>query len=949
MTDSSGGVQAEAIRRSTELLSTKLFVPRSRQRLVARGRLDAVLDRPAPLILIAAPAGFGKSTAVVDWLHRHDVRASWLSLEAFDNEPRRFYRYLLAAWRKLVPSVGGALEAALDAPGPLLADTELTAFVNEIGALSSEVLTDDLVLVLDDYHLIDTPAIHHFIEVLVGALPPGVRLIMTTRADPPFALPRWRARGLLTELRAADLRFTADEAAKFLSDAMDVELTPGDARALHGRTEGWIAGLQLAGLSLRGHLGVRDGVEQSAREFIRDFTGSHRFVLDYLTDEVLGRQDEASLDFLLRISCLDEICGPLADAVTAGEDGRKQLEALEVENLFLLPLDDRREWFRFHHLFAECLRRYGEERLSEAERRDVHRRAFDWLLAADRPDAALGHALAAEDPERARRLLRSHADLKIHQGDVESVSRWLDRVPPGWIAGDPLLTVTRALVRFMLLDWSGLMEMQTELDREEPEGSSQDEAAKVLAGRRAMLRLLAVRALGEQEQVIEAGREALRLMPESEVLLRGTAAVLLGGALLRREDWPEAVRVLRLGLELNRASGNRMGLASCYYNWTRLLVHQGRPRDALRLARDGLEEINRFSGGDLVAVGSLVAVAEAEALLELGDLEEASRRAQLALDVNAGAVLPVDLGILIAQVRIARTARRFDEALESLDRLDELLRHVGLERWQRQRAYYAAKVWSVQALVGDRSARTRWGAWVEEDGCLEPDVPPAEMLLSEAPFEGAVALACRWLLESDEEPGNDESGKRETMEKALGLIRQLRTAVEDGGWVRSLLVTWLLEARALELLGDDPTPGLRRALELGQESGFLHVFADEREWLAPRLTSPEVAPLLARLDATYRDGLLTALNLPHVAGTRSPSGPLPRQDLPEPLSEREIEVLSSVAEGRTNAEVGEHLFIAPSTVKKHLENIYGKLAVGGRLEAVTKARSLGLLPTIDPP
>lgn len=928
-----------------QLLATKLFVPRSRQRRVERSRLDALLDRDVPLTLVSAPAGFGKSTAVSDWLSRQDVRVSWLSLDASDDEPRRFLRYLLAAWRRLIPDFGTVLESMSGSSGLPVADAQ-AAFVGEVGALAETERASDgqLVLVLDDYHAIGDTTSHRLVESLIEVLPLAVRLVLITRVDPPFALARMRARGRLEEIRAADLRFRATETVSFLGDAMEIDLPDEDAEALCDRTEGWAVGLQLAALSLRGRVGSSDvrGAGESGAvvgEFLRDFDGSHRFVLDYLTDEVLGRQDEPSLEFLVRVAALDEVCGPLADAVTGRDDGRAKLEALEAENLFLLPLDDRREWYRFHHLFAECLRRDGRDRLGPQAWQAVHRRACDWLLEAGRPDAALGHALEADDSDRARRILHAHADLQIHQGDVEAVSRWLDRVPPQWIADDPLLAITRALVRFMLLDWTGLGEMESRLSEllTSPSNSEALEGGEPvkLEGRRAMLRLLVKRASGELDGVVAAGRDALRRLPESDVLLRGTAAVILGGALLRREEWAEGEEALRLGIELHRESHNHMALASGFYNWTRLLIHQGRPRQGLRLAREGAEELSRRTAGRLSPVGGLAAVAEAEALLELGQFGAAWDRAREAVEVSAGSVLVVELSAWIVQVRIARVLRRFDEAVEILRRLDELLLRVGLARWQRQRAYYAARIRSVQAQLGDAAARERWGAWVRDEVCLDEGTPMAEKLLSEAPFEGAVALCCRWTMENGEPA------------RALALLRELRTEVEDGGWVRSILVTWILEARALELLGEDPSEALGRALELSADSGFLQVFADEREWLGPLLGSlPARSDLLGTLDPDSREELLAILDPASYLQTHpgaSARPVIPDQGLPEPLSAREIEVLASVAEGRTNAQVGEHLFISPATVKTHLENIYGKLAVGGRLEAVNRARALGLL------
>lgn len=916
--------------RPEELLATKLFVPASRRAPVARTRLQALLDRDAPLALVSAPAGFGKSTLVASWARNRGGPTSWLTLEPGDDDPRRFYRYLLAAWRKLAPGIGGPLEHALDAAGPFLAATELTSLLNDIGQWGRDrAPRDPAALVLDDYQSIERAEIHAFVESMIGVLPPGVRLVLVTREDPPFALSRLRARDQMVEIRASELRFREDEATAFLEATLGVEVPEDIAAALRTKTEGWGAGLQLAGLSLRGRA-VEGNVEASMREFVRDFTGSHRFVLDYLTDEVLSHRSPEDLEFLMQLSVLEEISGPLAEAVTGCNDGASRLVSLEKESLFLIRLDEHREWYRFHHLFAECLRRVAQEHLDEEQRAELERTAFDWLYEHNRPDAALGHALAAGDRERALRMLRSSAETTLHRGDLDTVLRWMKQVPAQWIDDDPLLSVTRALLHFMSLRWQGLPQPEEARDLLAADGDTDP----VLDGRRALLRLLGARAQGDNRRVVDAGREALRRLPASEALLRGTAAAILGGALRRGDQREEADAVFRMGSELARTTRNRTALASCIHNRARLLVSLGDPAEALREVREGQSEELRLTGGELPVFGALLLVAEAEVLVEMGDLVPAKEAAEQAIEVGAGLLGVVELGATRALARIARVERRFDDAHRHLNAVADLLRRAPGANWSRLLAYYRARTWSVQARLGDADARQDLERWELEQGALDSDGAWTDHLLPEAPVEGVAALSCRRLLEGGRVAG------------ALERLRELRAFVEDAGWLRSSLALRLLEVRAHDLAGRDCSQALAETLELGARCGFVFVFADERDWLMPLLRTHGAATIDS-LEPRFRRPLLAALTASdgeHPATATRVAG----QGLLDPLSEREIEVLSSVAGGRTNAQVGVELYISPSTVKTHLESIYSKLAVRSRLEAVTRAQSLGILPPTDP-
>src|SRR5262245_8524047 len=401
------------------LLETKLHVPRWRRGLVPRPRLHERLEQgaEAKLTLVSAPAGFGKTTLLAEWLaaSAEGRSAAWLSLDRGDDDPASFWSYLIAALRTVAPGVGAGALSLLQAPQPPSIEAVLAALLNDLGAVPR-----DLVLVLDDYHLVDAREIHQGVAFLLDHLPPRVHLVIATRADPALPLARLRGRGELVELRAADLRFGPDEAAAYLNGAMGLALTAWDVATLEGRTEGWVAGLQLAALSLRGR--------PDPGAFIAGFAGSHRYVVDYLVEEVLQRQPEHVRSFLLRTAVLDRLSGPLCDAVTGQGGGKATLEALERGNLFVVALDDRRRWYRYHHLFADVLRAHLADEQPERVP-DLHRRASEWYERNGEPAEAIRHALAAEDFERAAELVELAARATLRGSRSARLLEWLRALP----------------------------------------------------------------------------------------------------------------------------------------------------------------------------------------------------------------------------------------------------------------------------------------------------------------------------------------------------------------------------------------------------------------------------------------------------------------------------------------------------------------------------------------
>jgi LuxR family maltose regulon positive regulatory protein len=915
------------------LLATKLYIPTLRPNRVPRPRLTGRMEEgvKGPLTLISAPAGFGKSTLLSEWIQASRRRVAWVSLDAGDDEPVRFLCYTVAALQRLHPGLGTAALAAISAlrhaqtPPPELVESVLTGLVNEIDALG-----EDLVLVLDDYHLLENPAVHQAVQFLLDRLPANLHLVLSTRVDPPLPLPRLRARGQLTELRAQDLRFTSREAADFLNEAMGLALSPADVEALEERTEGWAVGLQMAALSLQGR--------QDVSGFIEHFTGSHRFVLDYLSEEVLSRQPEPVRDFLLRTSILTRLSGPLSDAVTGRADGQGILEDLDAANLFLIPLDDTRTWWRYHHLFETLLRHQLERKVGGEGVAALHERASQWYSDHGHPEDALEHALAAGALDRAARLVEENALPRLLRGDVGAPLRWIRALPPEWVRTRPRLAMGQAWALTINLQWAeaeaSIREAQKAL-----ETSPDPEAAR----RTAVLRDFLARVRGEADGPVDLqseGTEGIVAVPEEDVFVRSMLA-LDRGMFLREEDDPAPARAaFEEARALALSSQNILALALASTHLAELEVTAGRLRQALQINREGLRLAEEMAprGVPPTAV-SIAYTGLAEIHYEWNDLDAAADFAQRAIDLGrhggpGGSILHGM--IVLARVRQAR--RDFGGAFEALAEAEAVMRRTGIPYWMHALEAYRSRLLLARARAegGKPSAQilqtvTRWA---REAGLWDDWRRPFDrrIFLPLYPREFAhLTLARLFLAQGDSR-------------QALDLLGWLRARSEAAGRLRSALDTMALEALARDAEGDGKGAEtvLRRALVLGEPEGFLRTFADKGAALAElveRAAPGAVAPdYLGKLREAF--GRADQAGAPP-AGPQAPAAVL--AEGVEPLSEREIEVLRLVAEGLSNADASRKLFIAPSTVKKHLENIYSKLGTRSRTQAIARAHEIGLL------
>ena len=886
------------------LLETKLHVPRRRRSLVVRPRLTGRLSHvwESALTLVSAPAGFGKTTLLAEWLADAvtvDRSVAWLSLDPRDNDPARFWAYLLAALDRAVPGIGADARAVLESPQPAT-EAVLATLLNSL-----DDVPGDLAVVLDDYHLVETHDVHEGVAFLLEHLPRQVHVVVTGRADPPLPLARLRARGELLEVRAADLRFTADEAAAYLTGAMGLSLTSGDVDALEGRTEGWIAALQLAALSMQG----RDDVGG----FIAGFAGDDRYIVDYLVEEVLQRQSEDVRTFLLRTSVLAGLTGPLCEAVTGQAGGRATLETLDRGNLFVVPLDDRRQWYRYHHLFGDVLR----ARLLDEQPEHVphlHRRASDWYAQHGDIPEAIRHATAGQDHERAADLVELAMPGTRQMRQEATLRAWLEGLPDDVLRRRPALTVGYAGVLLVHGELDGVEDLLREAERRlDVVHGSDRHGSDPLRSSIALYRAAQARLRGDVPGTVVHAQETLRLVAQDDHLGRGAAEGLLGLAHWTSGDLDAGHRWWAASLvDLERA-GHLSDLAGCALALGDIRVAQGRLHDAEHTYQHVLRALTPPSGPPLRGAADMH-VGLADVLRERGDLAAAHEHLRRSAELGEHAGLPQNRyrrRMVLARVRQAEGD--LDGALALAD--------------EAQGVYVADMFPDVRPVAAARArlltAQGRWAealAWAQERDLSADDDPS---YLRE--FEH-LSLA-RVLLARHAAEGGDRH-----LRAATGLLGRLLDAAEGGGRTGSALEVLVLQSLAHQAGGDLPAAlsALHRALALAEPEGHVRTFLDEG------------APLTTLLRAAAQKGVArdqARRRLTAATGTQARSG----RGAVDPLSDRELDVLRLLATDLSGPEIARALVVSLHTVRSHTKSIFAKLGVNSRRAAVRRAEELDLL------
>ena len=889
---------------STPVLVTKLFIPTPRPAFIARPRLIELLNDGlrGSLTVVSAPAGFGKSALLSAWAASVGRPVAWVSLDEADSDPIRFLTYLVAALRTVVPDLGEQLLGALEPPQPASSEAMLIALINEVSALPNP-----LVLVLDDYHAVDAAEVDAAVTFLLEHLPPSLHVVISSRQDPSVPLARLRARGQLSEVRAADLRFAPTEVAAYLTSAMGLTLTVNDIDSLGRRTEGWIAGLQLAALSLRDHA--------DASEFIKDFAGDHRYIADYLVGEVLSLQPADVRSFLLSTAVLDQLNGSLCDAVTRQNNGGPRLEALDRGNFFVVPLDDRRQWYRYHHLFAQVLRAYLlEERPDEVP--TLHRRASAWFERNGSLSDAVRHALAGEDFLRAADLVEQAAPALSQARQESTLLSWFRALPDDAFRNRPVLNASYAGI---LLACGQLTEVDRRLSEAEswlePDAAVQDrivvnhDSFRTLPGAIAMWRAGSALLHGDDVGTRLHAQQALELSSDNDHLTRGGAAALLALISWGEGDLDAAFAGYTECVDHLRTAGSFPDVVGCSITLADLRVAQGRLRDALDIYRSGLQ-LAAPSGRPALRGAADMHIGISTVLCEQADLERAQWHLTRAEELGEHLGLPQSpYRLAVAQAHLSQIAGDLDGAVELLDEAERVYDNDFSPKVRPIAAIRARLL----VLQGELDHAIRWA----HDHRLADDDEPSYLREFEHLTLARVMLA------------QGAAGK------ALALLERLLRAAEHGRRTGSVLEILVLRALAHQSHGDtqQAVTSLARALVLAEPEGYVRLFVDEGPGMTVLLRSAaEQGPATA-----YVDRLLSVRD-------SSSHQPPATQRSSDPLSERELAVLRLLGTDLSGPEIARELVVSLHTVRSHTKSIYTKLGVNTRRAAVRQAGELHLLP-----
>ncbi|MCQ3973771.1 MAG: hypothetical protein DPW09_10035 [Anaerolineae bacterium] len=924
---------------SIPILATKLYMPPPRPNLVPRPHLIEQLNEglTRKLILISAPAGFGKTMLVSEWLSERlkaeggrmkneskkksfhpsslilqPSKIAWLSLDAGDNDPVRFFSYLLTALQQVEPDIGQTAQHLLRTPQPPGPEALMTALLNDLAGHATE-----FILVLDDYHTINTTAIHEALTFLLSHLPPQLHMVMTSRTSPPLPLSRLRARGQLLEMGIDALRFSLEETDDFLNRLMALKLKPEEVTILHARTEGWVTGLQLAALALRA-MSVRQS-PQEASGFIATFTGKDRYVGEYLLEEVFQHQSEKIRTFLRQTSILDHLIGALCDRLTGQTDGHQTLAELNKANLFIVPLDNEGHCYRYHPLFADFLR--AQLRLSQPELEpELHGRAAAWFVEQGLMDQAIGHALAAQNFEQAANLIEQvMVEILWLRGELITFLNWLTALPDHWMSARPRLLLGQTWA--MLLPGhahdklaENLQELETILNSV-PTKVSAEESGEAVRLKGEIATLLAEAALMENDllRALNLSERALAHLPKDELTLRSMATQIQGYIHRLRGEVEKAGQVLQEASISSRQAGNIMVATFALSDLGEVQTMQGKLHQAVATYQQALELAAEHNAWPFPPT-SAVYVGLGHILYEWNELERTGQHLQKGLELSRqGGYNGVTIQAHLALARLKQAQGQNKAASDALTQAEKLV-----EKYPRARlkAYFAlgqVRLWLLDT-ANKLDAASRWADTYKRN--LDRESPPLTYLR----HLERLTLARVWL--AQRQPDNQ-------------LLADLLQQAETAGWTRNVIEILILQALARQAQNDvsGAMSALRRALSLAEPENYTRLFVDEG---APMIHLLQKAVAYGASLAYV--GRLQASFMPSMAGAAPEAQPLL-----EPLTKRELEVLKLMAAGLSNREIAANLVVAMGTVAKYSNNIFTKLAVTNRTQAISRAQALKLL------
>ena len=894
---------------TTPLLTTKLYIPPLRTDLVSRPRLTELFNQALTrkLILISAPAGFGKSTLMSEWVKSIGRPAAWLSLDENDNNIKRFLTYLIAALQQIDETIGDGILPSLEAADNPPLEPLITILINELAASGKEFY-----VVLDDYHLVTAQTIHEALDFLLDHLPPNVHLVISGRVDPPLSISRLRARGQMAEIRPNDLRFTEAEVTTLLNDLVGLDLSPEHILALLSRTEGWVVGLQLAALSMQGR--------QNIHEFVAAFSGSHHFIIDYLVDEVMARQPEEIQTFLRQTSVLDRFSAPLCDAVLEISNSKEILQHLDEANLFLIPLDDERKWYRYHHLFADFLGQHLQER-EPKNIPGLHRRASQWLEQNGLLTEAINHSWAGEDYERAAHLVESIGPDMMMQSEFDQLTTWLDAMPKELVENWPWLCIIRA---WMCDRWGqfevGEQYLQHAEEALDSNASSiPDEAEKIIRGQISAIRALFALKKGQIPQSIEYSNQALDYLPK-DYFNRGVASFSLGAAKKAQGDLSGAIQVYDEGRRASLAAGNRILAQAIILDTGKTQSLQGHLHQAAETLREAIQFTYKKSEIKIPYAGP-ASVRLANILREWNELDAAMSHLQEGIEIGIASRVVDAIAEGYASMALVFLAQGdLKAAVQACEKAERMVKDIPDLEPETLTKTLDSRV----RLLLAQNKLTEAARYLQERGLSVDDK-------IEYFIEFKHIVLARVLIHS-----GCENSEAQNLSDAHKLLAKILEMTRPAGYISQMIEALVLQTLAYEAQGkhDQALNSLEEALTLAEPEGYVRTFIDEGKPMK-KLLRQAASRGIAQ---DYIGKLLTAFEQ-----TGTIERPTTSQPLIEPLSKRELEVLRLLATELSGPEIARELLVSENTMRTHTKNIYSKLFVNNRRAAVKKARELNLL------